>query len=285
MKRYFNVLSVIAAATLLLASCSKLAPSKAEVEAGFDAAAALPTLAISSNVECDAIKGVITVPVTVSGLSDTKDLSMGLLTSIDPYFASSKFVAVENPANGTISMNGSVTANSKYYVKAVAASPKGGNVYSEVITVDVPDIPLYYKAPGKYAGTVISDAYGDEYANVITITSDEEDPEHYCYISGIEPYYYGKGKSKETDGTNWVKATIDEAKGCLIVPIGADINHGGRTLQGFNAPHGDDADDYAAITFKVTATGDFYRYEGFYTLTASGSAEDMYAGDVTYKKK
>lgn len=280
MKRYIQLLSVLALSVATLASCSKLAPSKAEVEAGFDAAAALPTLAISGAAECDAINGVVTVPVTVSGLpADLTDLSLGLLSSTDPTFASSKFVAVENPANGTVSMNGAVTANTTYYVKAVAASPKGGTAYSEVITVDVPDIPLYYKVPGAYSGTIVSDAYGDVYNNTLTITSDEEDPENYCYISGIEPYYTGKGIA------NKVQAQIDEASNSLIIPMGADINYNGKYLVGLNAAHMDDASGYAAITFKMTASGDLYLVNGFFTFDASDEAEDAYGGDVTFKRK
>lgn len=276
----------VLAAALLFASCAKIAPSKAEVEAGFSAPTALPTLSISPNVECDAINGTISVPVTVSGLpADLTDFSLGLLTCAKPDFANTKFVPVANPADGSIVMKGSVTANATYYVKAVAASLTGGTVYSDVITVDVPDIPLYYKVPGTYSGKVISDAYGDEYDNVLVITPDEEDPEHYCIISGIEPYYYGKGHSKEKDGTNWVIATINEEKNCLVVPLGADINYGGRSLLGFDAPHAADAENYAAITFKMLASGDLYQLEGFYTLDDEGSPEDMYAGDVTFKRK
>lgn len=285
MKKYIQYLSV-AAAALLLASCAKLAPGKAEVEAGFDAPAALPALSLGTLVECDALNGVATVSVTVSGLpADLTDLSLGMLSSTDPSFSSSKFVPVAEPAEGTVEMNAAVSANSTYYLKAVAASPKGGTVYSDVITVSVPDIPLWAKASGTYTGTVLSDAYGDSYANVLTISSDEEDPEHYCYISGIEPYYYSKGYTLEKNGRNYVRAEIDEESGCLIVPLGADLSLGGSYLLGLNAPHYTEASAYAPITFKMTASGDLYRAEGFYTVTEDDEIEDAYAGGVTYKRK
>lgn len=286
MKRYFNVLSVIAAATLLLASCSQLAPSKAQVEAGFAAPAALPTLTISGSPVCDALNGIVNVTVTVDGLpADLTDLELGILSSMDPTFKSSKFKAVANPANGTVTMQGSVTANSTYYVKAVAASPKGGTAYSEVVTVDVPDIPLYAKAPGTYVGSYDSEAYGDSYDNTIYVKSDPEDPEHFVLIGGIEPYYAANGLTGQTFESNFVRASVDEEEGCLVVALGADMHYGGRMIAGLDSDSMNTASSYAPVTFKMTAKGDLYRYEAFQTLKSNGSAEDSYAGDVTYKRK
>lgn len=286
MKRYFNVLSVVAAASLLLASCSQLAPSKAEVEAGFTASTALPTLTISGTPVCDAINGLVSVNVTVDGMpADATGLELGILSSTEPSFKSSKYKATENPANGTITMEGIVTANSTYYVKAVAVSPTGGATYSEPVVVEVPDIPLYYKAPGIYVGSYASEAYGDEYDNTIYVVSDEEDPEHYVWIGGIEPYYADNGYTGEDFDLNYVLASVDEENGCLVVAVGADMHLGGRMIAGLNSDSMETASNYAPVTFKMTAKGDFYRYEAFRTLKSNGSAEDSYAGDVTYKRK
>ncbi len=283
MKKYIQYLSV-AVAALLLCACEKMAPSKAEVEAGFEALSALPTLSISGNPTCDAINGIVSVPVSVSGLtSDMKDLSIGIMTSQDPTFASSKFIAVENPTNGNVTMNGSVTANNTFYVKAVAASPKGGTVFSNVITVNVPDIPLYYKVPGKYTGHAVSEAYGDEYDNVLTIVADEEDPQHLCRIYGIEPYYQNAGHDLDK-GENYVEAIIDEASNSLIIPIGAEIHYEGRSVAGLNSSSMSEATAFDSIKLKLTGSGDLYRFEAFYTLTPAGEAEDAYAGDITYKR-
>lgn len=284
MKKYIQYLSV-AAVAVLFASCNKLTPSKAEVEAGFAKPDALPTLTIGS-AECDAVNGIVNVAVTVSGLpADKENLSLGILTSLTEDFGSSKFIKVENPTEGNVTMQGAVTANQTYYVKAVAASPKGGASYSDVITVNVPDIPLWAKAPGTYAGTVVSEAYGDEYASTIYVASDDEDPEHIVWIGGLEPYYAGKGYTGAEFDLNYVMATVDEESGCLIVALGEDMHLGGRVVAGLNAPSMNDATNYAPVTFKMTASGDLFRAEAFRTITSDGSAEDSYAGNTTYKRK
>jgi hypothetical protein len=287
MKRYFNILSVIATASLLLASCSQLAPSKAEVEAGFSPLTPLPTLTIAGAPVCDALNGTVTVPVTVDGLSANAGvLEVGILSSTDPSFKSSKFKAVENPTSGTVNMVGAVTANTTYYIKAVASSPTGGTAYSDVITVDVPDIPLYAKAPGTYSGTVVSDAYGDEYTSTIYIVSDDEEPTKYVWIGGIEPYYAGKGETGKTFESNYVLASVDEENGCLVVALGADLHRtGGQMIAGLNSDHMETATNYAPLTFAMTKSGDLYRANAFMTLMSDGDAEDCYAGGVTYKRK
>lgn len=286
MKRYFNILSVIATASLLLASCSQLAPSKAEVEAGFSPLTPLPTLTIAGAPVCDALNGTVTVPVTVDGLSANAGvLEVGILSSTDPSFKSSKFKAVENPTSGTVNMVGAVTANTTYYLKAVAASPTGGTAYSDVITVDVPDIPLYAKAPGTYAGSFDSEAYGDSYDNTIYVISDSEDPVHVVWIGGIEPYYADAGLTGKTFESNYVQASVDEENGCLVVAVGADMHYGGRMIAGLNSDSMDTATNYAPVTFKMTSSGDLYRYEAFQTLKSDASPEDSYEGNVTYKRK
>lgn len=145
MKKYISYLPIaaFAAVLLFLASCDKLAPGKAEVEASFDAPAALPELSLSGNVVCNAPKGIAIATVTISDLpEDLTGLSIGMLSSTSPDFGSSKFVPCDNPTEGTVKMNASVVANSTYYLKAVAASPAGGASYSEVVKVDVPDFNI-----------------------------------------------------------------------------------------------------------------------------------------------
>ena len=271
MKRYFNILSVIATASLLFASCSQLAPSKAEVEAGFSPLTPLPTLTIAGAPVCDALNGTVTVPVTVDGLSANAGvLEVGILSSTDPSFKSSKFKAVENPTSGTVNMVGAVTANTTYYIKAVASSPTGGTAYSDVITVDVPDIPLYAKAPGTYSGTVVSD---------------DEEPTKYVWIGGIEPYWAGEGAPGKDFDYNYVLASVDEENGCLVVAVGADLHLSGRMIAGLNSDHMSTATNYAPLTFAMTKSGDLYRANAFMTLMSNGDAEDCYAGGVTYKRK
>lgn len=285
MKRYFNILSVIAAASLMLASCSQLGPSKAQVEAGFDAPTALPSLTITGAPVCDALNGIVNVPVTVDGLADATGLEIGILSSTDPTFKTSKFVAMENPTSGAVTMQGAVTANTTYYLKAVAASPKGGSTSSDVVSVDVPDIPLYAKAPGTYTASFASEAYGDLYNNTIYIVADEEEPTEYVWIGGIEPYYADGGYSGEDFDYNYVLASVDEENGCLVVALGANAHLGGRMIAGLNTDSMETATKYAPVTFKMTKSGDLYRYEAFQTLKSDASAEDSYEGNVTYKRK
>ena len=283
MKKYIKYLSV-AAVTVLFASCNKLTPGKTEVEAGFAKPEALPTLTIG-DAECDAINGIVNVSVTVSGLpADKENLSLGILTSLTEDFSTNKFIKVENPTEGNVTMQGAITANATYYVKAVAASPKGGASYSNVITVNVPDIPLWAKAPGIYVGTVVSEAYGDKYENTIYVVSDEDDPEHIVWIGGIEAYYAnGDYPGKDFD-LNYVKATVNEENGCLIVALGEDLHLGGRSVVGLNASSMKEATNYGPISFKMTSTGDLFRAEAFQTIH-SNEAEDSYAGNTTYKRK
>lgn len=280
-----NIKYLFLATTLFFASCAKLAPSKDEVEAGFDAPVKLPTLSISDKVECDAMNGVATTTVTISGLpANTDGLTIGMLSSLteDFAYASCKFVPMENISEGTVQMKASIMANRTYYLKAVAASLKGGSSYSEVVSVSVPDIPFWAKIAGTYVGTVVSEAYGDEYDNVLVVSLSEEDPEHYCYISGIEPYYNSEGYNMEKYGLNWVMAEIDEESNCLIVEVGADMHLGGLSLYGWNAASMEDATDFAPITFTLTDDGDLFQDGGFYSMDPDGAAEDAYAGNVTY---
>ena len=283
MKKH-NIFLSVALAALTLVSCGKLAPSKAEVEAGFDAPISLPSLTIA-NPEADAAHGVVKVSVTVSGVpSDASDIVLGVMTSMDPTFATSKFVAADNVADGTFTMQGTVTPNSTYYVKAVASSIKGGSSYSEVLPVAVPKAPLWVQVPGTYVGHVVSDAYASEDYdnNVITVIPDEKDPEHYVWIAGIEPYWaVEKNYTGEELDHNYVRASIDEKNECLIVAVGADIHLGNRTIRGLDAPSMETASKYVPLVFQLKAGGNLYRANGFQTF-AGDELEDIWKGDVTY---
>ena len=283
MKKHIIFLSV-ALAALTLVSCDKLSPSKAEVEAGFDAPIALPTLTIA-NPEADPANGVVNVTVTVSGVpSDASDIVLGVMTSMDPTFATSKFVAVENVADGTFSMQGTVTPNATYYVKAVASSLRSGSSYSEVLTVAVPKIPLWVQVPGTYVAHVVSEAYDDEDYEEATIfvIPDEKDPQHYVWIAGIEPYWaVAKGYTGEKLDYNYVRASIDEKNECLVIAAGSDIHLGNRTIRGLDAPTQEEASKYAPLTFKMMPGGNLYRANGFHTF-AGDELEDIWKGDATY---
>ena len=132
MKNIVKILSV-AAIALAFASCNKEAPGKAQVEKGFKPfAGGLPELTMDAkSVVVDALNGIATINVTVSGL-DTKldSLSVGVLSCLDETFASTSFVGVENPEDGTFAMKAKVSANKTYYLKAVAACLAGAT-YSQ----------------------------------------------------------------------------------------------------------------------------------------------------------
>ena len=113
MKIHIKYFSVVLAA-LAFVSCDKLAPGKAEVESNFATPKVLPSLTIGEAV-ADAAHKVVNVSVTVSGMpADASDIELGVLTSLDPAFASSRFVAAKEVADGTFIMQGSVTPDATY---------------------------------------------------------------------------------------------------------------------------------------------------------------------------
>ena len=295
MKNIFKYLPLVA--VIVLASCAKEAPSKSSVESGFDKfTGTLPTVAISADAECDAIAGYATVVVTYSGISTSLDsLSVGVLSDSDPTFRNASFTKYESPADGTVSLKAKVTPNKTYYIRGVAACT-GGTSYSDVIEVKVPDVPFYVKAIGAYAGKIQSAADGTVYNNTITIVAAESDPEHTCYVYGIEPYYVANGYGTDvTKALNVCVATIDNEANTITIENASSIHLNSSTarryLYGFNGPDPASAEYGFDVVFKLGNDGtSLVMANAIGTVnvnTESGDAqfEDYYYGGVTYAKK
>lgn len=290
MKNIFKVLS-IAAIALVMASCNKDVPSKADVEKGFTPfKGGLPTLSISPNIVCDAVKGIAEATVTISGLDPNLDsLSVGILSCTDDKFATTKFTPVKNPKDGTVVMKAQVSANKTYYLKAVAATLAGSS-YSDVVVVDVPDIPFWAKLPGDYAASAfVSDAYGDKYENnVISIYSDTSDPEHTCWIYGLDPYYQANQADFKYPEFFTVAATIDNDARTVTVAVKSQFKHykgGLYSIAGFDTDHLKTATTYAPLVFKAESDDVLFREKAFATLQTSGDIDDAYEGGVRYTRK
>lgn len=153
-----KLIAYMALPALLFASCTK-APELDEVEAGFAERGALPEVSIDpSSVVVDEYAQTLTVNVSFKGVSaDMDSLELGLLSAEDAGFVESYASLLETPEDGTYTMSVHVTAGITNYVKAMAATTDGA-VYSDRITVSVPDIPWYYKIAGEYVGTFGPDA-------------------------------------------------------------------------------------------------------------------------------
>lgn len=287
MKNIFKYLPLIA--VIALASCAKEAPSKSSVESGFDKfTGTLPTVAISRNVDCNAIEGYATVLVTYSGITTSLDsLSVGVLSDTDPTFRTASFTKYESAADGTVSLKAKVSPNKTFYIRGVVACTAGTS-YSDVIEVKVPDIPFYLKVPGQYAATVTSAANGAEYNNTLTVVANSSDPENKCYIFGIEPYWFGEGYGSDvTKALNVCEATIDSETKTLTIENQSSIHLGSRVIMGVDAPDLASAQYYSDIVFKMTDDDNgLYRANAFVTVVVSesgeGENEDAYLGNVTY---
>ena len=207
-----KLLSYMALPALLFVSCNKVLELD-EVEAGFAAKGALPEVSIdASTIEVDEYAQTVTLDVTFSGVTaDMDSLELGLLSGQDAGFTESSVTLLETPADGTYRMSVHVAAGITNYVKAMAATTDGA-VYSERITVDVPDIPWYYKIAAQYVGTYEPDsntasqgatAYENHVVKVelsddlSTITFDDIDPyvqeaAGTSYVSGRMNYITGE---------------------------------------------------------------------------------------------
>lgn len=288
MRNIIKSIALVAVASFALVSCNKEAPSKAEVEKGFDPITkSLPTVTIGNEVTCDAVNGVANVNITLSGLDTSLDsLEVGVLSSTTEDFLVNKFAKVANPADGTLSVPAIVTANKTYYLKAVVSSTIGA-VYSEAITVDVPDIPFWAKLAGNWACTISSEAYGDEYENVVTLINNPENPENEVFVLHLEPYYYSKYGDSEYGYPDyfWCVATIDNEKNCFSIPVGASYNYGGRMIAGLDSDSMKTATAYAPVVFSIVDDDTLLQENAFQTVKSDGSAEDSYVGKVTYKRQ
>ena len=296
MKNILKYLPFVAA--LALVSCVKDAPSKSEVEAGFDKfTGTMPTVTIASSVSSvDALAGTATVDVTFAGLSDQLDsLSVGILSDTDPTFSNPSFVKCENPVNGTLSLKAKVSANKHYYIRGVAAFDKGTS-YSNVIEVDVPDIPFYAKIAG-YKFTcpkVTSGAYGDEYENVSLLVELEEGSTEQCRVWGIEIYYNSKYKYGQSTASvlNSAVGTIDNDKCTITIPAYSYISMASSSAYyytaGFDPPTLDEAQSYEDIVITWDeSTASLNIPNGWCTLkvskeTGKSSIDDAYNGGISF---
>ncbi len=293
MKNILKYLPVVA--VLAFASCSKDAPSKSEVEAGFDTFdGVLPTVTIAASAtEVNPVAGYASVELTFSGLSvEVLDsLSVGLLADTDSTFANATFTATE-PVDGSVVLKGKVTPNTTCYLRGVAASIQG-TVFSDVIKVEVPDIPFYQKVIGQWGATVISEYDDTEYDNVISIVPDETNPEGLCLIYGIDPFLFSKGLGTNTkSAANVVKALIDNDKCTLTIANQSLLYAAGGAYYyfvGFDTTSIDTAEGFTNLMISLTEDGrGLYIENAFGLLYVSGedsSLYDFYAGGVTYVKK
>ena len=287
MKNIIKSIALIAAASLMLA-CNKEAPSKAEVESGFTPVkVTLPTITLADNIVCDALNGTAVVSVTINNLDPTLDsLSVGVISSTDSTFATSKFTPIANPADGTVNAIATVAANRTYFIKAVVACT-AGSAFSETKKVDVPDIPFWSKIPGVYTGHIVSAMYKDEYDNVITIIQNPDDKENSCFIQHLEPYYYSKHAKDGYPDNYYVEAAIDNDKKTISVAVGADYHHGTVLIAGLNNASMKAATGYAPLVFSAVDDDTLLMENAFYTLSEGDSGlapEDGYNGGVKYTR-
>lgn len=288
MKNIFKTVALIAAASFALLACNKEAPSKADVEKGFTPITkTLPTLSIAETVTFDFGESAALVSVTVTGLDETLDsLEVGILSSTTEDFAKTSFTKCKNPAEGVNSMPATVRANTTFYLKAVVSSTIG-TVYSDAISVEVPDFPFWSKIKGKWKGDLVSEAYGDEYTNTFTILSDPDDPEHKAIICDFEPYYHDALPYGYPDGFYCV-ADIDNDAKTITIPDGADYHYYNPDKEkalyicGLNAPKSANATGYAALVLTATDDTHLVQENGFQPYVGGSGPEDSYAGGVTY---
>lgn len=162
----------------VFASCNK-ALEKHEVEAGFDPAQPVPTVSnlVVSDVDETIQKAVLTA--TVDGITAGMDsLEVGFLSSTDGTFQTATATLVD-PVNGTISATVNVRPGTTNYFVAMAAT-LGGASYTDVVSYDVPDVPMYAKLAKSYAGTYYS-WYEGSVANVVYLQLSEDNSEVTLY--------------------------------------------------------------------------------------------------------
>ena len=287
MKNTVKIASVIAFA-VLAAACTKMAPSKYEVEAGFEDAyqGAIPEVSFaatpSGNAKFDIESGsvYIATKVTVSGVSAAAGkIVVGVLSSEKEDFTNTQNSDLVITEDGTYEIAANVSANKVNYIKA-SISTQYGCSFSDVVKLDVSDVPFYGKISGNWAGKVTSLAFGDEYSSNLVISLDKEDPENYCYVGNIEPYYESNEKTVDK-GFNYIKCQIDNENNQIILATGASMNLGGRMY--FASDLEGEVLDYDTLTLSEDANS-LIRASAFYNVKPDGTAEDWY-GPATYTKK
>lgn len=225
-----KLLSYMALPALLFVSCNKVLELD-EVEAGFAAKGALPEVSIdASTIEVDEYAQTVTLDVTFGGVTaDMDSLELGLLSGQDAGFTESSVTLLEEPANGTYRMTVHVAAGATNYVKAMAATTDGA-VYSERITVDVPDIPWYYKIAEEYVGTFEPDANTASqgalaYENHVVKVELSDDLSTVTFYD-IDPYVQEKAGTSYVSGRmNYITGELDlDARTVTFTVVGYGVN-------------------------------------------------------------
>lgn len=287
MKNIVKIASAIAFA-VLAAACTKLGPSKSEVEAGFKDAytgdipqisfVATPSGTAKFDVETASV--YIEASVTVSGVNASLgEVVIGVLSADKEDLSDAINTDMVITQDGTYDLRVNVTANQVNFLKA-SVSTKYGCSYSEAVKLDVSDIPFYGKIPGKWEGKVTSLALGDEYSSTLYISLDKEDPENVCYVGNIEPYYADNGNTFDK-GLNFIKGIIDNEKNQIILVTGSSMNLGGRAY--YAADTEGNVYKYGTLVLSKDAKT-LVREDCFFTVTKDGKAEDWYA-PAKYVKK
>lgn len=287
MKNIVKIASAIAFA-VLAAACTKLGPSKSEVEAGFKDAytgdipqisfVATPSGTAKFDVETASV--YIEASVTVSGVNaNLGEVVIGVLSAGKEDLSNAINTDMVITQDGTYDLKVNVTANQVNFLKA-SVSTKYGCSYSEAVKLDVSDIPFYGKIPGKWEGKVTSLRYGDEYSSTLSISLDKEDPENVCYVGNIEPYFADGGNTFDK-GLNFIKGIIDNENNQIILVTGSSMNLGGRAY--YAADTEGNVYKYGTLVLSKDAKT-LVREDCFFTVTKDGKAEDWYA-PAKYVKK
>lgn len=287
MKNIVKIASAIAFA-VLAAACTKLGPSKSEVEAGFKDAytgdipqisfVATPSGTAKFDVETASV--YIEASVTVSGVNaNLGEVVIGVLSAGKEDLSNAINTDMVITQDGTYDLRVNVTANQVNFLKA-SVSTKYGCSYSEAVKLDVSDIPFYGKIPGKWEGKVTSLRYGDEYSSTLSISLDKEDPENVCYVGNIEPYFADGGNTFDK-GLNFIKGIIDNENNQIILVTGSSMNLGGRAY--YAADTEGNVYKYGTLVLSKDAKT-LVREDCFFTVTKDGKAEDWYA-PAKYVKK
>ena len=225
-----RIIAYIALPALIFTACNKVLELD-EVEAGFAERGALPEVSIDpSTIVVDEYAQTVTLDVTFGGVTaDMDSLELGLLSGQDAGFTESSVTLLEEPANGTYRMTVHVAAGATNYVKAMAATTDGA-VYSERITVDVPDIPWYYKIAAQYVGTYEPDSNtasqgATAYENHVVKVELSDDLSTITFYD-IDPYVQeAAGTSYVSGRMNYITGELDlDARTVTFTVVGYGVN-------------------------------------------------------------
>lgn len=225
-----RIIAYIALPALIFTACNKVLELD-EVEAGFAERGALPEVSIDpSTIVVDEYAQTVTLDVTFGGVTaDMDSLELGLLSGQDAGFTESSVTLLEEPANGTYRMTVHVAAGATNYVKAMAATTDGA-VYSERITVDVPDIPWYYKIAAQYVGTYEPDSNTASqgalaYENHVVKVELSDDLSTVTFYD-IDPYVQEKAGTSYVSGRmNYITGKLDlDARTVTFTVVGYGVN-------------------------------------------------------------